>query len=293
MELLTNAETAGLTKEETRLFEHIHNMPRSSMSSFLRKTGSGPIVVDTASIPGLADVDAPLCLILRQTLAHRLSSFRLDRGRPWDIVIVPNPPSQWSGPSGAVPARRTVSVGWIYRSAPVTHQMQRRSRERFRLLIASGGGGSEYFRATASAIVKAVRRSPASSAEIVQVLGPRAPLKHRLRGLDHVVQENPALHSLFSKADVVISTAGYNSVLELAATDVPVLLIPIDRTYDDQQERARIWAPLLGMTHDRRRPASSVKWLTELAGQRRRRRRVPLGPSGAKQAAALIDGIRH
>ncbi|MFK7891274.1 MAG: hypothetical protein AB8B63_10705 [Granulosicoccus sp.] len=42
------------------------------------------------------------------------------------------------------------------------------------------------------------------------------------------------------------TATGYNTVLELARCTTPVLLIPLERTFDDQYRRASTWAPALG-----------------------------------------------
>ena len=88
---------------------------------------------------------------------------------------------------------------------------------------------------------------------------------------------------MFREACAVISTAGYNSVLELATTDTPTLLLPIPRSIDDQDARVRLWSPRLG-------PPSGdpVPWLAETLATRRRRPPVDLGPSGEDAAAAAI-----
>lgn len=70
--------------------------------------------------------------------------------------------------------------------------------------------------------------------EMIQALGPRASTEDRIVGVDRVLHTGANLHEAFSPADLVISTVVYNSVLELACTDVPVLLLSIPRTFDDQ-----------------------------------------------------------
>ncbi len=54
----------------------------------------------------------------------------------------------------------------------------------------------------------------------------------------------------FTAADAVISSAGYNSVLELASVAKPAMLIAISRSIDDQQARAKLWGPRLGHCFD-------------------------------------------
>jgi len=88
---------------------------------------------------------------------------------------------------------------------------------------------------------------------------------------------------MFQTADAVISTAGYNSVLELATTDTPTLLLPIPRSIDDQEARVRLWSARLGPP-----PGDPVAWLADTLATRRRRAPVDLGPSGEDAAASAI-----
>ncbi|MFM7333573.1 MAG: glycosyltransferase, partial [Tabrizicola sp.] len=99
------------------------------------------------------------------------------------------------------------------------------------------------------------------------------------------------LNDLFRDADIVISTAGYNSVLELATTDTPTLLVPIPRSIDDQVTRARSWAGALGMWLDPASPEAATTWLRQEITARRRRPPANLGPSGEDIAAHAILGL--
>lgn len=59
--LMTNAPAEGLTSEELSFYEPIDVFPRSDMAKILaQKSDSVVVVVDTAVLPGLAVVDAPL-----------------------------------------------------------------------------------------------------------------------------------------------------------------------------------------------------------------------------------------
>lgn len=99
-----------------------------------------------------------------------------------------------------------------------------------------------------------------------------------------------ALNELFLDADAVISTAGYNSVLELATTDTPALLVPIPRSIDDQEARARSWAAALGAWLNADSPGEAAEWLRRTLIERQRRLPVDLGPSGEDKAArAILD----
>ncbi len=92
-----------------------------------------------------------------------------------------------------------------------------------------------------------------------------------MKGVDEILKPGPELHNLFSKVDLVISAAGYNTVLELACTDVPVLLVPVPRYTDDQEKRARLWGKGLGMCYFPDQKEISVQWMTEVLEKRSRR----------------------
>ena len=286
--LLSNAGLAGLEAAEAGRFAHAELVERAQMSARAAALGAGLVVVDTAVIPDLAGVRAPLALILRESPAGELARFRLDGHRAWDLVLVPNPSDWWSPAPAAVGARRVAAVGWIYRPAPQRGPTGGHPR----LLVASGGGGTvetaTHFRAAVEPFVAALRHRMQAPVEVVQAMGPRAPQAGLLASADRTVDPGARLHDWFADADLVVTTAGYNSTLELALLDVPVLFVPIGRTYDDQAERARRWAPALGGLLDPGDLATSVDWAASVLMARRRRPPAPLGPSGAAAAARLL-----
>ena len=292
LELLTNAALGGLEGEEAGYYRAASTVGREQMARALVAAAADVVVVDTAVIPDLEQVAAPLCLILRETVAERLQRFRLGGTRPWDLIVVPNPPQHWLPAPGALPARRIEAVGWIYRSA-ARKRVERSAVPT--ILIASGGGGNDHtaarFRALLEDLVARVRATFAQPMEVVQVLGPRAPDAALVRGVDRAMRPGPALHALFPGFDLVVSTSGYNSVLELACTDVPTLLLSIARTYDDQEKRTREWGDRLGLAHETQDPGASVAWMCRVLAGRNRRPVVELGPSGAAAAADSIAGL--
>ena len=286
--LLANAGLAGLEDAETERFAQAELVERHQMSARARALGAGLVVVDTAVVPELAAIAAPLALILRESPAGELARFRLAGRREWDLVLVPNPPDWWRPSPAAVGARRVEAVGWIYRPAP----QRSATGGPPRVLVASGGGGTvetaTRFGETVDLFIADLRRRMGMAVEIVQAIGPRAPQAGRLASADRTVDPGARLHDWFAAADLVVTTAGYNSTLELALLDVPVLFVPIGRTYDDQAERARRWAPALGGLLDPGDLATSVDWAASVLMARRRRPPAPLGPSGAAAAARLL-----
>ena len=288
--LCTNAPVVGLAEDERAGYDFLIVAERPAMAGQLMASGTGIIVVDTAALPGLRALPGPLCLILRETIATRLDRFRLANGRPWDLLLVPNPPDWWLPPLEAVPARTVEAVGWIYRRPSACHGVAADARKRSpTILVSSGGGGAAArgFRDTVDPLIMPLRKAVNDPFTVVQVLGPRAPDVARLRSADRFLSPGPELHEYFANADLVVSTVGYNSVLELACTDVPVLMIPVARSIDDQAQRAQRWARQLGRHLDADM-VGVVSWMAGVLNGRKRRAAVDLGPSGASRAAELI-----
>jgi UDP-N-acetylglucosamine:LPS N-acetylglucosamine transferase len=185
-------------------------------------------------------------------------------------------------------ARCIVAVGWIYRSPGLREGITTANPT---VLVATGGGGtSETARAlyaTIDAMLARVRQQTPPF-KVVQAIGPRAMGFGRLAQADRIIDPEAALDLLFRDADLVISTAGYNSVLELAVTDTPTLLVPIPRSIDDQTARARFWGPFLGAWHDENAPSVATDWLSQQIASPIRRAPVALGPSGEDRAAKAI-----
>lgn len=288
LHLISNAPPQGIPEAELSVFSSIHLLDRARMASDLPIPGPKVMVLDTVTVPGIETLGAPLALVLREAPDVELHRFRLPDARPWDLAIIANPQAHWMPPPAALTARTTKAVGWIYRPCG-TRQGQ--TAHRPTVLVATGGGGTAE---TAHALyaqiddLLAKARKTAPPFEVVQAIGPRARAFGHLAGADRIVDPGPNLNDFFRDADLVISTAGYNSVLELALTDTPTMLVPIPRSIDDQAARARSWAGRLGAWHDPDRPDLSALWLAEQIATPQRRPPVDLGPSGEDAAAQAI-----
>jgi spore coat polysaccharide biosynthesis predicted glycosyltransferase SpsG len=286
--LITNARPDGLSSEDLRAFDSIHVLDRARMATDMPVSGPKVLVLDTITVPGVEKLDVPLALLLREAPDAELHRFRLQGGREWDLVLIANPADHWMPTPPDLPARKVLPVGWIYRpSGGAGHLVVGVPQ----VLVATGGGGTASTSRDLYArldLIVAKARKIALPFEVVQAIGPRAQSFGRLAEADRVIDPGASLNERFQEADVVISTAGYNSVLELAMTDTPTLLVPIPRSIDDQCARARLWAPRVGMWDEGGLPDASANWLADEIVAGRRRPPVELGPSGEDMAARAI-----
>lgn len=290
--LMTNAEVSGLEDRDRAAYSHMKVAGRTEMAERLKAEAITGVVVDTAVVPGIEQQEKPLVLILREMPKDRVEGFRLPGGRPWDLVIVPNPADHWMPDAGSGFAREVAAVGWIYRPSVV---LPRPSAISPKLLIATGGGGkadaAARLRKQIDDVIAALRSRISTPFTVEQALAARAPSQARLDGADRVFDPGGALNDCFGVSDIVVSTAGYNSVLELAMTDTPTMLVPISRSIDDQVARAKLWGPRLGCYLDAAAPDTALDWLTYQIETPLRRPVWNLGPSGGAEAARRILGL--
>ncbi len=290
--LFTNGGAAALSEDEKALYRIMERLPRQEMAHRLRTVPHRCCVVDTAILPGLHRIGSRLCLILRETRPEMLDCFRLEEGRLWDLVLLPNPEDEWFPGPTLVGAHRMTAVGWIFRRPVMGTEILPFSAgtEEAVVLIATGGGGTGETQANLARNLERLLtdlRQAAVPMTVVQALGPRAsPLSSA--GIDRVIRPGASLNRWFQRSDLVVSTVGYNSVLELALCDTPALLMPIPRTFDDQTARARRWGPRLGWCYEPSRHREIVADMKTTLSLRRRRPPVRLPPSGAARAAEAI-----
>lgn len=293
LRLVANAPVDGLSAAERARFVSTHIAARERMARCPALLASSAVVADTAVIPGLELLPRPLALILRETAAPRLPAFRLPGERQWDAALLPAPAGDWTVSAAELGALRVVNIGYVYRT-PDGHggALAREPGTRL-LLVATGGGGAAAAALCGELdrIVAAVRRRVPGRLRVVQVAGPRLGPESRLRTADRIVEVGSQLDEAFAAADAVISTAGYNSVLELAATTTPALLCGIGRTYDDQQARAEAWADRIGLAHRAGETDRSAAWLGDVLRSSARRPAAGLGASGCAAAAAILADL--
>ncbi len=286
--LLTNAEPAGLSSAELSAFSRVWICERQDMTARLLNGRCDLAVLDTVKLPGFERFRGSAALILRETPDTNLDGFRRAGSSPWDLLLVPNPREAWTPKLDPDYARSLVHSGWILRDTGIRGDSLSSG-----IVAATGGGGTPDTRRMLYPVLNRIladsRRKAPRPFLVRQVLGPRSG-GEALAEADEVFDPGPDLNDVFRRADLVISTAGYNSVLELASTDTPTLLVAIPRSLDDQQARVRHWGPLLGHGLAPGREEEAGTWLADQLARPRRRAPVDLGSGGADRAAnALLE----
>ena len=290
LRLVTNAAPQGLDPEDLSVFDQITVADRAAMPA---AAGVDPFtaVLDTMNLPELEERAASRILVLRETPDTQLLRFQ-PAHRPWTRVLIANPADHWLPDLPDSSSQDIVSVGWIYRVAEAATQT---ARSRPLLLVATGGGGTAQTAAEIYSqignLIARLRKLCPTPFDAVQAIGPRARDFGQAPGIDHIIDPGGGLNRLFHDADAVISTAGYNSVLELATTSTPTHLIAIPRSIDDQDARIRLWSGRLGLPQGSENPSENGDWLAQALYYRLRRAPVALGPSGEDRAAEAILAV--
>ena len=290
LRLVTNAAPQGLDPEDLSAFDTITVADRAAMPAAV---GPGPFtaVLDTMNLPALEESAASRILVLRETPDTQLARFQ-PAHRPWTRVLIANPADHWLPELPKGSSQDLVSVGWIYRKAVMSAPA---ARSRPQLLIATGGGGTARTSADLydqiGNIMARLRQLCPIPFDAVQAIGPRAKDFGQVPGIDHIIDPGGGLNRLFHNADAVISTAGYNSVLELATTSTPTHLIAIPRSIDDQEARIRLWSRRLSLPQGIDDDGKNADRLALALHQRLRRPPVALGPSGEDRAAEAILAV--
>lgn len=287
MTLITNAEPAGMGTGDLCVFSNIVTCPTSDMARWLVNAKVSLAVADTMALPGIGDYTGHIALILRETPQDKLVRFVRDDGQAWDVVLVPNSADHWLPDLPRHYARCVEPVGWVRRATGC----RRDEDESAGVVLATGGGGNDQTRALLYPVLDTLfgktRSVCKTGFRIRQALGPRAE-GQALSGVDEVFDPGADLNRVFRAAEVVISTAGYNSVLELAGTDTPTLLVPIPRSLDDQAARVALLGPRLGFGLTQGRTDDAALWLADQIDRPCRRQPVDLGPDGAARAAEVL-----
>lgn len=167
-----------------------------------------------------------------------------------DRIIVPHLPEEFSPPYPAQLLDRTRFVGTITRRPDPemvrTLRAQRCPEPGFLLTSTVGGGGftrqADRFFELVAAAGEALARKLDGFHHVV-VLGPNysnRAMIDRLVALPHtqVMQSEQRMVELMAASDLVLAEAGYNTVSEIRLVQVPAVLVPSQRSLDDQRDRA-------------------------------------------------------
>jgi predicted glycosyltransferase len=116
-----------------------------------------------------------------------------------------------------------------------------------RMVIIIGGGGGHVQTVDYYNLVLRSLNAVISKHDDIYALLVTGPLFREwsqlsLLGRVHVSPFEPELDDLFSKAALVISQGGYNSMVELTVLDVPAICLPQPRAFDDQIQRAEAFS---------------------------------------------------
>ncbi|MGB7416617.1 MAG: hypothetical protein WA902_20610 [Thermosynechococcaceae cyanobacterium] len=90
--------------------------------------------------------------------------------------------------------------------------------------------------------------------------------------------------AVLQQADVIVGGAGYNTVFEAAALNIPLITFAFDRLYDNQRQRAMRWAYLVESVEE------AIATLTVLL-QTHQRQQPQSYLNGVDQAVPLIEAL--
>jgi predicted glycosyltransferase len=162
------------------------------------------------------------------------------------VLIVPHCATTFSLPEHL--RQKTVYVGNVAHPASASAAKSPWTTDAGqRMVIITGGGGGyprtvEFYNLALRSL--ATIMNARDDLYVLLVTGPLFQDWSRLllSGRMHVCPFAPGLDDLFSQAALVISQAGYNSMVELAVSGVPTICVPQPRPLDDQFERAELFS---------------------------------------------------
>jgi predicted glycosyltransferase len=154
------------------------------------------------------------------------------------LIVIPHPEGTFSLPEPL--AFKSRSVGQISRSvSPPRHTSH---AEKIDVVITGGGGGYpgtvDFYNLAVRAIAGLRTQLPCVTGQLIA--GPLFRDWHLLQSAEgiSVLPFEPDMPARFSRADLIISQAGYNTVAEIDMLGVRAVLVPAERQWDDQFARA-------------------------------------------------------
>jgi len=202
------------------------------------------VVFDCFPIPEFAEASItsgiPIVLCLRQMkdlaryLHHAQSILPHIK-----LILIPHDENAFDLPEEI--QNKSCFVGQI--SRPIKGRRQPNNRlDAPHIVITGGGGGSssavDFYNLAIRAILELRKEYPKLESRLIA--GPLFRGWHQLEpieGLPVIPFEADTLGA-FASADLVISQAGYNTVAELEQVGTKAILVPAERTWDDQFARA-------------------------------------------------------
>jgi len=191
-----------------------------------------------------------LAAILRKQRPASLRQLSMNRGAALvDAWLIPHDQEDW--PLSQLPRRfrpRATHLGPVSRGLDASRTGALRESlwpegSGPLILVTIGGGGAPESRATLQGVEEALRRS-GREARLLLVYGPNYPgdIPTETGGSGLAIGRRRFVAELpeaIAAADLVVSNAGYNTMLELRAAGTPALIVPLATTgRDDQDQRA-------------------------------------------------------
>lgn len=226
-----------------------HPYLRDRLLALIGETNAAAVVFDGAfPYRGLLDVrsirpDLPLLWVRRGMWKREVDQKRLQLAEKFDAVIAPGDfgSSHDVGPTSTAPALRTAPISLQHVLTPLSKTEAKRALgldpDRQALLLAPGSGAL----GSVEDVAAEVRKVVGELAPDWQVAVTKQSIARHTIGGDGVLLLNniyPLVRYLHA-FDAAVSAAGYNSVHELLASQVPTLFIPsVNHATDDQRSRA-------------------------------------------------------
>jgi predicted glycosyltransferase len=269
------------------------------------------VVFDTILPERWADDTTARAFVWRHSVPARhhetLADARLAAMR---VILVPHTREEFGYELPKSLSARAVFTGPIVRKTDAAGQARVRERcglENGDMILTStvGGGGFDASASWLLDIVLAAHDELAARLKRLRHILVRGPLSVRasqpeVRAGLTVIDADPDLVHLMAISTLVVAEAGYNTVQEIQQVQVPALLVPGERRYDDQLGRAAALEAngvvrVIGRESKRAAVEALVALATDpvaLAGMRERSRAQTHDIGNARAAQALLAAAR-
>jgi predicted glycosyltransferase len=235
----------------------------------------------------------PFAICIRKMKNMSLLSERfIDLLETAELIIFPHTPDEIEVEIPKQLMSKTHFVGTIVR--PFRAASEASTTGKVRVVISGGGGGYpgtvNFYNSALAAFAMCRREIPGLSGLLVT--GPLFGDWRQLEPVEgiHIIPFDPDLLSVVKDADLVVCQAGYNTVAEIKALDVPAICVPADRAADDQHERAALAALRGSQVRSCVAPDASIlaRMMIEILRSPRKTVANPICPTGGGRAAELL-----